>query len=493
MPGLAPDHDSDFETRQATVAQKMRPRSFTVAAGGLPTSISFKNPLGKPHSGVSSVFVHHTRTKSLPPPTHRFSGPSTGDNLQRRGELAISAGPQPSLQTMHEENELEAVVTMPPAKESPHAPPHDERSAPEGHAPSTTSSLAENLEPEFQPHAMPTGAVVKNIESVDGEQLEDSRPCGCVEVIEGQGMYERPRLLSLSTQRPKRKKSGNTIRRQHESISQPAAADSTADKDASHDCLDHGVSSTPLRNHSLGASSAAAGESQLQHSQAIPPASTNEVAHPAEGIQRGLSNATGHSSQYSDSAGAPASVSDDSDYSHPSRTPPQMKSLFGAGQSRPGQVDSFPGAERAAVQRVAAPSTPLESFFPRSRRSGSINSARERRPLTAGSAASSVSHKLKGFISRHHGETDSLPPIRLRSSSDVSRRSSSYEPNDDKSGLDKLIRSNETIRYTLTPRNMREMEARKIIISYENYVRTDSRIRPRARLGGTQLWQNQSQ
>jgi hypothetical protein len=50
-----------------------------------------------------------------------------------------------------------------------------------------------------------------------------------------------------------------------------------------------------------------------------------------------------------------------------------------------------------------------------------------------------------------------MPPIPLRSSSDASRRSSDAT-SDDKSDLDKLIKSNETLRYTLTPRNMREME-----------------------------------
>ncbi len=112
--------------------------------------------------------------------------------------------------------------------------------------------------------------------------------------------------------------------------------------------------------------------------------------------------------------------------------------------------------QRAAVQRMPRPNTSVSSVVQtKIRRSDSVSSSRDKRPLTAGSTTSQVSSKLKGLMSRPQGESPSLP---LRSSSETSRASGSAgSVENDATDLDKLINSDETIHFTLTPRSVREM------------------------------------
>lgn len=161
-------------------------------------------------------------------------------------------------------------------------------------------------------------------------------------------------------------------------------------------------------------------------------------------------------------ASRPVSTSGESAISDSSRSLPGKRgsSVPGVqhqyGRSSPGIASVSSGVERAAVQRLPArPSTSVaSSVYSKSRRSGSFSSSREKRPVTAGSTTSQVSSKLKGLIGRP-ADTGSL---RLRTSSEVSRVSTRESAYDDTSGLDELIRSEETIHFTLTPRSMREME-----------------------------------
>lgn len=167
------------------------------------------------------------------------------------------------------------------------------------------------------------------------------------------------------------------------------------------------------------------------------------------------------SSRYSDSVGAPISASDEGEnvsYSRdPSKTTPDVALTSTSVRYSPGD---HPNVERAAVQRVFIPNQPSAVLGVRSQRSDSINSGREKRPPTAGSATSTVSHKLKGLIARTPVEAEyPFVPPRLRSGSETSHRSSRSDGVDDaKSDLDRLINSNTTLHYTLTPRSMREME-----------------------------------
>ncbi|KAL4764104.1 uncharacterized protein BDW70DRAFT_148091 [Aspergillus foveolatus] len=127
----------------------------------------------------------------------------------------------------------------------------------------------------------------------------------------------------------------------------------------------------------------------------------------------------------------PASNSSDSVHSSFSRA------------QRPTSSVSSSVTERAAVQRIPArPSTssassPHPSIGPKSRRSGSFSSNREKRPMTAGST---TSQKLKGLINRSEEPNP-------RRDSEGSRMSA-----------EELIRSDETLHFTLTPKSVREMD-----------------------------------
>lgn len=108
----------------------------------------------------------------------------------------------------------------------------------------------------------------------------------------------------------------------------------------------------------------------------------------------------------------------------------------------------YTGTERAAVQRVSpSPATPLGV---NGRTSTSSN-----RPLTAGSTQSQMSSKIKGMIGRESGDLirQTMP---TRTSSDGSG-SLIRTPNMEQD-FEQLMRSDETVKYTLTPQNMREME-----------------------------------
>lgn len=106
------------------------------------------------------------------------------------------------------------------------------------------------------------------------------------------------------------------------------------------------------------------------------------------------------------------------------------------------------GTERAAVQRVSpSPATPLGV---NGRTSTSSN-----RPLTAGSTQSQMSSKIKGMIGRDSGDLI-RQTVPTRTSSDGSG-SLIKTPNKEQD-FEQLMRSDETVKYTLTPQNMREME-----------------------------------
>ncbi|PGH30958.1 hypothetical protein GX50_06269 [[Emmonsia] crescens] len=119
------------------------------------------------------------------------------------------------------------------------------------------------------------------------------------------------------------------------------------------------------------------------------------------------------------------------------------------------------GSERAAVQRVSPPppATPRDSGS-KPRRSVSISSHRDKRPITSGSTTSQVSNKLlKGLVGRQPTDHDARVPFPTRTSTETSSTLSKFvEAVPDPANLDQLIQSDETIHFTLTPRNMREME-----------------------------------
>ena len=123
-------------------------------------------------------------------------------------------------------------------------------------------------------------------------------------------------------------------------------------------------------------------------------------------------------------------------------------------RSQPSSVNT--GTERAAVQRVSSATTPLANCRT------STSSTREGRPMTASSTTSQMSSKIKGIIGRESGDLIRQPMPRHDSSDGSSSlvNSTSRTPKsaDKEQDFEDLIKSDETVRYTLTPQNMREME-----------------------------------
>ena len=118
------------------------------------------------------------------------------------------------------------------------------------------------------------------------------------------------------------------------------------------------------------------------------------------------------------------------------------------------------GTERAAVQRVTPTSSPGVNSAHGRKTSNSSN--RDGRPITAQSNTSQLSSKIKGIIGRESGDLHRQPlPGRTSSGDSGSFINGSHRtPSSANKDLDfdELIRSDETVKYTLTPQNMREME-----------------------------------
>lgn len=125
------------------------------------------------------------------------------------------------------------------------------------------------------------------------------------------------------------------------------------------------------------------------------------------------------------------------------------------------------GTDRAAVQRVMpSPISAREPCAPIGRTSTSSN--RDLTPVqTSSPSTSQVSQKLKGRVGRD--SSDARRPSTPRRSSEGSgsmasdkRSLSTPKAEDAQRSFDQLIKSDETIQYTLTPQNMREMEVWKM-------------------------------
>lgn len=115
--------------------------------------------------------------------------------------------------------------------------------------------------------------------------------------------------------------------------------------------------------------------------------------------------------------------------------------------------------ERAAVQRIT-PSPKDQNLLNRT----STSSNRETRPHTAASGASQFSQKVKGFIGRESTDSSGLPPARRNSSAGSGSipgekgNANTSTALSKQQSFEKLIKSDETIQYTLTPRNVRDFE-----------------------------------
>ena len=119
------------------------------------------------------------------------------------------------------------------------------------------------------------------------------------------------------------------------------------------------------------------------------------------------------------------------------------------------------GIDRAAVQRVSpSPKSAREPTTPQGRRSES--SARDARSTyNSTSGVSPVSQKIKGLVVNRDSTQSRPSSDGSRSVADEKNNLSFGESNNKQKSFDQLIRSDETIQYTLTPQNMREIEVRR--------------------------------
>lgn len=124
------------------------------------------------------------------------------------------------------------------------------------------------------------------------------------------------------------------------------------------------------------------------------------------------------------------------------------------------------GTERAAVQRVSpSNSSPLT---PTGRTSTSNN--RDGRPATSGSTGSQVSSKIKGMIGRESGDMIRQPLPHRTSSAEsgslINGQLRTPKSADKEIDFEELIKSDETVKYTLTPQSVREMEVRRGLATF---------------------------
>lgn len=158
-----------------------------------------------------------------------------------------------------------------------------------------------------------------------------------------------------------------------------------------------------------------------------------------------------HPFQGSDSQRIPSYTSSNSNNTQSSASASKLVDLH----TQPSTVNI--GTERAAVQRIS-PST-SSPLTPTGRNS---TSNRDGRPATSGSTGSQASSKIKGIIGRESGDMIRQPLHHRTSSADsgslINGQLRTPKSADKEMDFEELIKSDETVKYTLTPQNMREME-----------------------------------
>lgn len=430
----------EAQTMQAAIAQKLRPRSLIVSRSG---SVTPTSPNGAGTWPATNSPMHN-RSQSMPVHVELFKQSDRSPSHE-----------SPSLETVTEQEPTEAVVATEPAS-------NDRKTV------ALTSSAKERLEEPLQDKPESLATVHQGDSGEDTPQFEqDRRACGD-EVVEGQGTYQRPKLNSLSMQRPKRKQSKETAKKEASGTymleNRTVSADYRDDPPPSMQGVEggHDVNPTPPRQNFIHADDISHAQEKNQAiSHAIAPTShprqfeTDKPATLEENVSppRNSSTTSRHaSSLYTESIGAPHSTSDESEGSVYRSIPSRAASHTASTRSQPRQDEQSTGRERVTVQRVYVPSTTSQTSI-KSRRSTSIS---EKRPHTSGSGTSTVSNKLKILIGRHPADTDVPLPAPPRRSSDASRFTPSEDV--DEAALDELIKSDETIRFTLTPRTIREIE-----------------------------------
>ncbi|KAJ5168123.1 uncharacterized protein N7482_003717 [Penicillium canariense] len=511
VPGYSAELEGEVQTMQAMVAHKVRPRSLMVLSS---PSLAPKSPGSSNGSPVSAGAIdnakslRHARSRSLP-----NAAASPPRQVPQADHAATADQPSPStseekrqLETMYEDDESAEYVD---AEEN--APgiaittSHEEalkQSAAESAEKDRMSVVQEEEEePPASPPAAASAAVaappvnetvasLRSLEDEDDDVTTDhsagvlvaslgDSPTKDPEVIEGRGMCEKPTLTS-TIQRPRRKPSRDPALLNAKPIFEDTS-ESDMQSVVEKPPATQGAESTPAPSaasieaiNSPGDNSDVGDGDQNKSAMTSTPAIVPEIkqAMPKEPqepqgptVEKSTepTETTKPTEQNSDAQ----ELADISDSSYPVSATESERSersrrhrpspLVVTASNRTSSNRSSPTVEqRAAVQRMPRPNTSVSSSIQvKTRRSDSVGSARDKRPVTAGSTTSQVSSKLKGFMNRPPGES---PSLRLRSSSETSRASGSAGSVDnDATDLDKLINSDETIHFTLTPRSVREM------------------------------------
>ncbi|KAJ5544703.1 hypothetical protein N7535_006909 [Penicillium sp. DV-2018c] len=468
VPGYNGELEGEVQTMQAMVAHKVRPRSLMVFSS--PSLV--QKPSGSANSSPVSASalepgksLRHARTRSLPTneapvPTPAEDGPESptdqpsptpsekkkqletmyeDDESAEYVDAAETATPGIAITTEHEE-----ILPLEPAVEgSEYARMSILHEEEEEEAPMAVNEMIASLRAGAQDDDSVTDQ--SNSAHVSVASLGDRSNQKDPEVIEGVGMCEKPKLVS-TVPRPKRQSSRDTNSLNARSIS-PQIIDGKTQAVEESQPPTQGVETTPAASATPIEAITSTDRDATDHGRnntimtTTPPTQASEEDSAADNY---------HKSSAPSDTSRPTSVSSGSQRSKPRHRPAPLEVVSS------NRISSASAIERAAVQRMPGPSV-ASSDNNRSRRSGSFSSAREsRRPVTAGSATSQASIKLKGLITRPQGESGSL---RMRSSSETSRASggSGDSAENKVADLDKLINSDETIHYTLTPRSVREM------------------------------------
>ncbi|OQD90773.1 hypothetical protein PENANT_c001G04365 [Penicillium antarcticum] len=461
VPGYTGDLEGEVQTMQAVVAHKVRPRSLMVFSS---PSLAPRSP-GGDNSPVSASaidppkLVRHVRSRSLP--TEATNTPAEAEAEATLDQPSPTPSEKKKLETMYEDDEsaefVDAVETAPGvAITTPHKTSQLPENAVEDSDKARMSVLHEEEEAPLAVNEM-----VASLRAGNDEDLTDQSNSARVsvaslgdrsnqkdpEVIESTGLCEKPKWTS-SINRPKRKSSRDVSLLNARSISaqtsgpEMQAVAENQPPTQGVETTQPATPNTPVEAIDSSTDQDATDGDQNKPAMISTPPTRNSDGVEVEKFQAFLS---------SPNTSRPTSA--DSERSQTSKTRPRPAPLLVQTSNR-----SSTASERAAVQRMSTrPSTSVAStVHTKTRRSSSFGSAREiKRPVTAGSTTSQVSTKLKGLMGRPQGDS---PSLRLRSSSETSRASGGSGDSDNEiADLDKLINSDETIHFTLTPRSVREM------------------------------------
>ncbi|KAL4909021.1 hypothetical protein BDW74DRAFT_145804 [Aspergillus multicolor] len=403
----------EIRTMQAVVAHKVRPQSLMVLTLQSPRSPSshHNSPITPLSARSAPPLSRHSRSRSLPSPTCPSEAPEIDPAypVPRRPSPAASEERR-RLETMYEQEEREETENVTEGNK-------DRKIGGQPKSQSVLSDTSDSRRSESVAQETITLLVANVTGPIDATEASRSPAEKTAKGIEGQEPVEK----STSVQRPKQKPSRDIT--SNEVQFAPA---STSDNETPPEKQCEEV---PTLVHPISISTSSA-----EPNASLPPTPAREVRPSFDSVR----------------GSRPASNSSDSGSSSYSRTQqrPSALNLTGGSQRSTRSSVSSSVTERAAVQRIparpstSATSSPHPSIVAKPRRSGSFSSSREKRPMTA---SSTTSQKLKGFKNRSEE-----PNTRRDSEGSTSTG--------EKAGLEELIRSDETLHFTLTPRSVREMD-----------------------------------